>query len=105
MLGGVRYGDKNVGSGLLNKAEAGHQEGRVALIQPDVRLGRSVGGEAKRRAHNVRYGLGLGFPNGLGGVLATVVFMKTFVRLCSAPHKPTYVVLQIMLRSGVNSAY
>ena len=78
----IRYRDEDVGSCLLNEAETGHQEVGISLVERDVRLRRSVGGEAKRRAYNVRHGLGLGFPNGLGGVLTPVVFMKTFVRLC-----------------------
>jgi hypothetical protein len=81
-LGWVGYRDKDLGSCLLNEAETGHQEVGISLVERDVRLRRSVGGEAKRRAYNVRHGLGLGFPNGLGGVLTPVVFMKTFVRLC-----------------------
>jgi hypothetical protein len=48
----------------------GHQEVGIALVDRDVRLGRSVGGEAKRRAYDMRHGLSLslslGFPNGYG---------------------------------------
>jgi len=105
LLCGVRYRDKNVGSGLLDEAQTGHQEVSIAVIEPDVRLRRSVGGEAKRRAHNVRHGLSFGLANGFGGVLAAVTFVKSLVCLCSAQHKRTYVALKIMLRSNADKAY
>jgi hypothetical protein len=78
----IRYRDEDVGSGLLDEVEAGHQEVRVALVESDIGFGRSVGGKAKGRAHNVRHGLSLGLPNSFGGVLAAVAFVKEFMRLC-----------------------
>jgi hypothetical protein len=48
------------------RLKTGHQEVAIAVVDPDVRLGRSVGGEAKRRAHNARHGLSFSFPNGCG---------------------------------------
>src|ERR1035441_2463860 len=79
-LGWVGYRDKDLGSGLLNEAETGNQEVGISLVVPDVGLGRSVGGEAKRRTHDVRHSLCFGFPNGFGGVLAAVAFVKKFMR-------------------------
>jgi hypothetical protein len=34
----IRYRDKDLGSGLLNEAETGHQEVGIALVEPDVGL-------------------------------------------------------------------
>jgi hypothetical protein len=81
-LGWIGYRDKDLGSCLLNEAETGNQEVGISLIERDVRLGRTVGGKAKGRAHNVRHGLSLSLPNGLGGVLAAVALVKEFMRLC-----------------------
>jgi hypothetical protein len=100
-----RYRDEDIGSGLLDEVQTGDQEVRVALVEPDIGLRRSVGGKAKGRAHNVSHGLSLSLPNGLGGVLAAVAFVKEFVRLCSAQHKRIYVALKIMLRSNADKAY
>src|ERR1019366_9064114 len=79
LLGWVGYRDKDLGSGLLNEAETGHQEVGIALVERDVGLGRTVGGKAKGRAHNVRHSLGLGLPNGFGGVLAAVALVQLLV--------------------------
>src|ERR1035441_3889114 len=79
LLGWVGYRDKDLGSGLLNEAETGHQEVGIALVEPDVVGGRSVGGEAKRGAHNVRHSFGLRLPYFLGGVLATVALVQLLV--------------------------
>jgi hypothetical protein len=38
LLGWVGYRDKDLGSGLLNEAETGHQEVGIALVEPDVGL-------------------------------------------------------------------
>src|ERR1039458_101399 len=75
----IRYRDEDVGSGLLDEVQTGHQEVRIALVEPDVDLGRSIGGKAKGRAHNVRHGLSLGLPNGLGGILASVASVQPLV--------------------------
>jgi hypothetical protein len=81
-IGWVGYRDKDLGSCLLNEAETGNQEVGISLVERDVRLGRTVGGKAKGRAHNVRHSLGLGLPNGFGGVLAAVTLVKKLVTLC-----------------------
>jgi hypothetical protein len=34
----IRYRDEDVGSGLLDEVQTGHQEVRIALVEPDVNL-------------------------------------------------------------------
>ena len=68
--------------GLLNQGETGHEEVCVAVIQANIVCCRSVGGKSKRGTDYKRYGLGFGFTNRCGGVLAPVSLVEAFVRLC-----------------------
>ena len=83
---------------LLDSIQRGHQQFGVSSVQPDVLAAQCLCVNSMSFTNNKRHRLGFCFDelSVLDDFVPDDVPVKKFVSLCGAPHKLTYVTMELM---------